>query len=272
VIATLPEIRPADAPPEIAALYDRIRAAAAFPQVNLVYRHLATLPGVLAWTWHVLEPHYASGRIEAEARYAVERLPRASGQPIWDLLAEGAARDLHGVLASYDRANAQNLIALTALAAGVRDGVRRTGRRPAFTTDVNRTAAAIPPLPELSQLPDPARELVLALAALHTDHAAGVVPSLYLHLALWPETLETAHVRLDAAIGSTTWNQDKATLLDAAASAAGRLAADLDADAPRPDAPVRERMLAALDLFVAGTIPEMILVGRLLSGNSWLSA
>ena len=35
--------------------------------VNLMWRHLATLPGALPWVWGVLKPLYANGTILAEA-------------------------------------------------------------------------------------------------------------------------------------------------------------------------------------------------------------
>jgi hypothetical protein len=264
--APLPEVRPAQAPPDIAALYERIRAAG-FPQVNLVYRHLATIPGALAWTWDVLEPHYFSGRIDDETgRLARANLPVA-GEPIWDVLPAAAARELRSVLVSYNEANARNLIALTALADAVRRGVPRRVRDGETAALVPRPVAAIPLLPTLAQLAEEVRALVRTLAALHPEHAAGVIPSLYLHLALWPDALRSAHSRLSELVGSEVWHQQKAALMNAVRPAASRLAAELDADAPLPAA-VQNQILTALDPFVTGTIPDMVLVGAVLCGGA----
>ena len=41
------EIREADAPPEVAAIYGRLREAYGLPMTNLIWRHFTTLPGVL---------------------------------------------------------------------------------------------------------------------------------------------------------------------------------------------------------------------------------
>ena len=35
--------------------------------VNLIWRHLATIPDALPWGWGMLRPLYADGTIEAEA-------------------------------------------------------------------------------------------------------------------------------------------------------------------------------------------------------------
>ena len=50
-MAGLDEIREADAPAEIAALYRDIRETTRLPLVNLIYRHLATITGGLASVW-----------------------------------------------------------------------------------------------------------------------------------------------------------------------------------------------------------------------------
>ncbi|MGI9408555.1 MAG: hypothetical protein ACR2OV_00675, partial [Hyphomicrobiaceae bacterium] len=53
---TLAELREADAPAAIVAIYEDIKRATGIPQVNLIFRHLATVPGMLAWTWDLLGP------------------------------------------------------------------------------------------------------------------------------------------------------------------------------------------------------------------------
>src|SRR3546814_2598626 len=44
---------------DLAALYDDIRRTLNVPFVNLVWRHLATIPGALPWTWAAVRPLYA---------------------------------------------------------------------------------------------------------------------------------------------------------------------------------------------------------------------
>ena len=63
----LAELREAEAPPEIAAIYAALRAASGVPLVNLIYRHLATLDGVLPWVWAAIRPPLQDGRLAGGA-------------------------------------------------------------------------------------------------------------------------------------------------------------------------------------------------------------
>ena len=59
--AALPELREAEAPLDIAAIYAALRRASGVPLVNLIHRHLATLPGVLPWVWQAIRPPLEDG-------------------------------------------------------------------------------------------------------------------------------------------------------------------------------------------------------------------
>ena len=48
---SLAEIREAEAPPAIAAIYAALNNGIGIGQVNLIWRHAAALPGVLDWLW-----------------------------------------------------------------------------------------------------------------------------------------------------------------------------------------------------------------------------
>jgi hypothetical protein len=47
----LPEIREEDAPAGIRRIFTDIKRASGTPLVNLIFRHLATIPGGLEWVW-----------------------------------------------------------------------------------------------------------------------------------------------------------------------------------------------------------------------------
>jgi hypothetical protein len=88
------------------------------PLVNLIHRHLATLPGVLPWIWQAIRPPLEDGRL-AGAR---ERLAAALALPPLPnpaLAAAGLAPADRAALAAlvetYNRGNLTNLILLTAL-------------------------------------------------------------------------------------------------------------------------------------------------------------
>ena len=100
-----PEIRPEDASPEIAAIYVEIRAVSGVPVVNLIWRHFAALPGVLAWAWSAVRPLVGS-REMAAARTRIARavvLPAfvPPGRAAWQEAGVDAAA-LPGVAATID--------------------------------------------------------------------------------------------------------------------------------------------------------------------------
>ena len=117
----VPAVTEAEATGEIAALYADIRASLGVPVVNLIWRHLATFPGALAWAWNAVRPVYVVGSAAALAA-AFRRdlqLPSLPAVPPDALRAAGidpaAEAAISAVLASYDRSNSTNLIALSAL-------------------------------------------------------------------------------------------------------------------------------------------------------------
>jgi len=63
----VPAITEAGATGEIAAIFADIRLVLGIDVVNLIWRHLATIPGALPWAWATLRPLYADGSIAAEA-------------------------------------------------------------------------------------------------------------------------------------------------------------------------------------------------------------
>ena len=63
----VPAITESAATGEIAAIFADIRRVLGVDVVNLIWRHLATIPGALPWSWRTLRPLYADGTIAEEA-------------------------------------------------------------------------------------------------------------------------------------------------------------------------------------------------------------
>ena len=76
----VPAIAEASATGAVAELFADIRLVLGVEVVNLIWRHLATIPDALPWAWGMLRPLYADGTIAAEAqafhgRLALPRIP-----------------------------------------------------------------------------------------------------------------------------------------------------------------------------------------------------
>ena len=153
---------------ETARIYRDIKESLGVPVVNLIWRHLATVPGALPWAWDSLKPLYVSGAITEAAV-----LLRASLRPDQNLvfsfstlksvsLSPDDLRSITVVLNSYERSNFLNLIALNALLAKI-DGVeiRERDRLSQFTRDEKGVVhGEMPELLTLSDMEGDVRNLV----------------------------------------------------------------------------------------------------------------
>ncbi|MCA3358304.1 MAG: hypothetical protein ING02_09905 [Roseomonas sp.] len=249
----LAEIREAEAPPAIAAIYAALNEGIGIGQVNLIWRHAAALPGVLDWLWAQAAPALASGAAAA-ARDAIAAAialpsPAASPKP-----PDHAA--IATVVEVYNRGNLTNLALLSAIL------LRQQGVAPGERLAPAPRGAMLPappPLPRLVALPAAPQAQIRALTAAHRLSDAAVVPSLYLHLALWPDFLSQLPELLEPL------HKDNGLVLarDAAVKAArhaapGLIAALGTAPAPPAALPV---FLARLEVFVGQVIPGMVPVG-----------
>lgn len=268
LLAELPEAQASGA---IRHIYAQIKRLSAVPMVALIYRHLATIPGALEWSWAVVEPVMRAGLLqqrawELAAAAVVLRpvpIPRAALRACG--LAGADERAIAGVLDAYNRANPVNIMAVRCLALHL---VGAVGPPP--------SAAPAPPwhpppqLPALPAMVDPQAmtPTVRELALLLTDRAAKgpsstLWPSLYRHLAHWPAFLGYASVlvppqfaAIDEAVARLRRQID-----DSAAELARRMAPPPDL-AP-PGAEQRRQLQAAIEQFSA-RIPEMVVIGTLL--------
>jgi hypothetical protein len=256
--AALPELREAEAPPDIAAIYAALRRASGVPLVNLIHRHLATLPGVLPWVWQAIRPPLEDGRLAGARDRLAAAMPLPPARPLPAGALDAAERaDVAALVETYNRGNLTNLILLTALRRALEGAPAAPGPPPPAITRPAMLPPP-PPLPKLAELPPDLAAAVRALAARHGT--GGVVPSLYLHLAHWPAIPPALPGWLGAA-------------LDPAAIVAGRDAAvrlaEREADALRPTLALQGEVpnghgpavLAVLGTFTRQVIPAMVPIG-----------
>ncbi len=117
----VPSIPEAEATGSTKAIYEDFKAVTGVPVVNLIFRHIATFPGCLPWSWEVLRPLYASGAVATYAKQLMDDLetPTLPGLPRAALRAVGV--DASGesaitrILDAYNRSNPMNFVALTTL-------------------------------------------------------------------------------------------------------------------------------------------------------------
>lgn len=250
---SLAEIREAEAPPAIAAIYATLNNGIGIGQVNLIWRHAAALPGVLDWLWAQAAPALTSGAAAAarDGVAAAMDLP-----PVARVAALADRAAIAELVEVYHRGNATNLSLLTAIL------LRHKGMapgQPLTPAPRGEMLPAPPPLPRLAALPEATRAQILGLTAAHGLSDAAVVPSLYLHLALWPNFLAQLPEVLALLHADGGLKRARAAAVAAARQAApGLIAALGPAPAPPPDLPA---FLGRLRVFVQEVIPGMVPVG-----------
>lgn len=251
------EIHEGDAPPDIARLYARLRDAVGIPVVNLIWRHAATMPGVLAWMVETAEGVMRSAAVRSE-REAMLAMGDADGFGEFVAVAQHLPPPdqalLRVMVDTYNRGNLTNLQVLTALRQAIA-GAPMGGAPLALDALPPPMLPALPAQPKLAALPPTVAAEVRRLAALH--HGIGdATPSLYLHLALIPGLLAPMHAALVPGFASGAIPRLRDALIARAVAAAPRLRAGMTPPGPFPAAHAAV-MLPALDAFAGGLIAEM---------------
>jgi len=275
--SSLPEVRENEAPPEVAAIYDALKRATGLPVVNLIYRHLATLPGALPWVWSLVRGPILAGQAE---QAAIQIAAGLSAPPLGPDIAYEA--DLHAsdvesiraILDIYHEGNILNLVCLTTILSAVNHPQRAPSSRsvpkgvrsePSLSPQRAGVREAIPPLPRLGALSPEVAALVQSLAELHDRlSTAGVTPSLYLHLAHWPGFLRAVRTPLASQFEKGHIGRARSDLRRLAQGEAPVLAATMITDLPLPQRESLQAMRQVLGTFTQTVIPEMIVVGLVL--------
>ena len=255
---------------EIAQLYEEIRRSLGVPVVNLIWRHLATIPGALPWAWNSLKPLYASGAITNAAISLRSSLRPESNLGISSStlksvsLSSDDLRSITVVLNSYERSNSLNLIALNALLIKI-DGVEDHTQDglTQVTADDGLVHGEMPELLVLSNMEASVRELVEDLNRI--GGRSDILPSMYRHLAHWPQYLGLLHVLLktietESGLESQIVNTIEKTRA-AAVQLLPQLANDVEPLSPETELQVRE----ALSRFIEGTLGKMTTIIQLVS-------
>jgi hypothetical protein len=196
----------ANAKGSTAVLFADIRNTLDVNVVNLIWRHLATMPGALEWVWSSLKPLYLGPAI-ASANHIRETLalPTLSPIPRETLIKVGLDRDalasIRGILNSYYHTNALALVCFSAFLARF-EGAKtlKPGMQPKNGLASSHQAAAVRgPLPRLiplSEMTPTVAGLVEELNNYGEDTDSMLVASMYRHLAHWPAYLDLLKIKL----------------------------------------------------------------------------
>ena len=190
--AFLSEMQESEAPADIRAIYAEIRQLTGVPMTALIWRHLATLPGVLPDVWSSLAPVMRSGvlqvtawRIAANARVPVlEALPPAALASMG--LSEPDQGALACVLEAYNRANPVNMLCVHALLARL---LRPDGQALAPDVVLWTPPQSTGPLPRMfapAEMEPVLRRRLESVSGPDARDGMPVIPSLYRHLVPWP--------------------------------------------------------------------------------------
>lgn len=271
----LPEIAESEAGPELRQIYADIRATAGTPMVNLVYRHIATIPDALPWVWTTLTSGIGLERVKAAAPHLpVPGFGRPLPAEAFNLLglSDTDVRTAARIVAEYNRANALNLVGLAGLRRvidGVEDGAAADPVvliAPA-PPKPGGGGSALPPIVPISAMDSTTTGLVRRLSSIGNIASEDdeIVPSLYRHLAHWPAYLALSLAVLEPLSASGAVERARRQAV-ASSGDAGRSLADAALArgiAPMPRA-ARARTRAALDLFLERVIPNMLPIGHIL--------
>lgn len=270
---TLPEVPAAEASPEIKAIYDQIMTLTGVGSPALIYRHYAAFPGFLEWVWGVIGPELENGYLVREAPAAVERMapiemPKITQQDLLDCGLTAADTQVFGaMLATYNRMNPVNLAlndAIRLMLGGKPDGSAEAKSLPPAASVPPATTMKLPAPIKLDDMDQDLQFTILDISSAIPNVNGVVIPTLYRHMAIWPDLMRHTAPGIAAAIASGAVNLQMERTKDAIAP----LTQEIVGRARARDlglAPIADpaKMVRTLDSFLV-TIPQLIVLGNAL--------
>lgn len=260
----LPELPEREVTGEKASIYAEMKRLGGVPMVALIFRHLATLPGALEWTWNAIGPAWRTGRLQ-ETAWRISReapLEPIAAMPRAALTAldvnDAGLDEIRVALAAYNRANPENMLSILCLLR-LLDG--STASRPLEARAWTPPPAPGPlvPMTDIATMPRAVSDVLDLVAAPGEPGGPRVVQSLYRHFGHRPAFLALAVTLLRQRFDDGSIDRSVGAIRGAMSSAADDIVRGVPASpAPHPGIrPVCER-------FGGAVIPQMIVVGRLL--------
>ncbi|MCK1741294.1 hypothetical protein IVA80_10560 [Bradyrhizobium sp. 139] len=201
----VPAITEQSATGTTAEIFEDIRRTLDVEVVNLIWRHLATIPGSLEWVWTALKPLYQGAAIgpavHIRSHLALPPMPAISRDALHAARIDDGALAASGkILDSYQHTNALALVCFSAFLARFDRTMPspEPGPRPAESS-TSYTApgrAELPRLVPLVEMPVALANLVHELNGFGEDKDPALTASMYRHLAHWPVYLVVVRTML----------------------------------------------------------------------------
>ena len=197
----IPAVVESEATGDIKNIFDDIKNVTGVDVVNLVWRRLAKTENALPHLWGVLRPLYESGFINNQAvefqnELVFPKLPKFKDEILFASGIDNLAKiTINNILASYNRTNTVNLIALQAALITL-TGAEEFVLEPTNKKEASDNLLPMPRLPAISDLNPTIISLVQELNSLGEEDGT-IIASMYRHLAYWPNYLALVKIALE---------------------------------------------------------------------------
>ncbi len=200
--APLSELKESEARGRIAEIFTDLRYSVGVPMVNLIFRHLATVPGCLEWLWDCVGLYYVDGTLSRCAADITRKQPQLVVPLRQDDLQRcgidaNAKNAIQMTCVAYARANPINLLALRMVELILDRASSAPDQSYVAPPRAPRMALApLPPMGDLEHLPRATMDRLRALAIQIHGADGPVIPSFFRHFTQWPDFLHLLHDRL----------------------------------------------------------------------------
>jgi len=198
------EVAETNASPPVRAVFGEIKKLSGVPIIALIYRHIATMPGVLEWAWEMLEPVMATGQLQIAAwdlsnglkLPQVLLIPRVARRAVG--ISDEDDAEIGTVLSAFNRMNPVNAVAIRYLIRHLDAGKASYSKASGSTADWLPPAMLpdLPPMLSLEEIDRPVLELISWICHRDEGRHQGIWPSLYRYLARQPAFLAFASIVL----------------------------------------------------------------------------
>lgn len=267
---TLPEVAASDADPETRSLYGQIMTLTGVGSPALIYRHFAVFPGFLNWVWKIIGPELENGFLVREApdlAREVERirLPKMTTSDLADCgLSEPDIELLGAMFATYNRMNPVNLALITAVRNILADEISESSDAPLLPPADPAQPATTMTLPapvNLKDMDQDLRSTILDISSAIPSTNGVVIPTLYRHIAIWPELMRRVAPGIASAIQGGDVSKRMIDTVEAIAPLTAQVIGRAGSNGmDKPPIADPTKMVVTLDSFLV-TIPQLIVLG-----------